>query len=296
MGCDGEVALMLLVRLVRRWPLLSYFLVAYAASAGALAVIGWPRFDGTNGRPVLSLIMFPLIVVTVGLAGLVLTSVCDGSKGLRQLRSQMTRWRLGRWWFVLFVPPLGIVGVLSALRVFISPTYAPQFLALGILAGIVAGFFQEIGWTGFAYPRMRARTGALGGAILLGVLWAAWHFPVVDSLGVASPHGPALPAFFASFVALLVAMRVLIAWLYINTGSLLGAQMLHASSTGFLVVLGAPAVSAAQEALWYLVYAGVLWVMVGVVVATFGRSLTGRRQRSGYRAPDARASQGAATT
>jgi hypothetical protein len=106
------------------------------------------------------------------------------------------------------------------------------------------------------------------------VQWALWHLPVVDSLGAASPHGAAWPAFFAAFAAALIALRVLIAWVHTNTRSVQGAQLLHASSTGSLVVLGAPAVTAGQEALWYAANAAVLWVVVGMVVARYGAGLT----------------------
>lgn len=125
---------------------------------------------------------------------------------------------------------------------------------------------------------MRARFGALGGALLLGVLWGLWHFPVVDSLGAASPHGRYWPEFFGAFVAAIVALRVLIAWIYITTGSLRMAQLLHASSSGFLVILGAPKATPAQEALWYLSYAAVLWAVVIVIVGLQGSALCGRRQ------------------
>jgi membrane protease YdiL (CAAX protease family) len=263
-------------RLLRRAPLLAFFLLAYAASAIALAVIGWPSLDATGGTSIASLVMFPVIVIAVGVAGLVMTAVTDGRRGLRQLRIRMTRWRLGRWWLILLAPPLGMVAALTALQTFLSPSYAPHFLLLGIGAGLLAGLFEETGWTGFAYARMSARFGALGGALLLGVFWALWHFPVVDSLGAASPHRASLPLFFASFAAVLVATRVLIAWLYTNTGSVLGAQLLHATSTGSLVVLSPAAVSPEQEALWYLVYAGLLWILVALVVARFGATLAGR--------------------
>jgi uncharacterized protein len=266
----------MLIRLLRRSPLLWYFALVYAASGVALAVTGWPRLDGSGGRPIVSLVMFPVIVIAAGLAGLGMTAATEGRLGLRQLRAGLARWRLGRWWLLLLLPPLAIFLVLTALRLLVSPDFAPQFLIFGIGAGILAGLFEEIGWAGFAYPRLRMRFGALGGALLLGVLWAFWHFPVVDSLGSASPHGAAWPAFFASFVALIVALRILIAWLYVNTGSVLGAQLLHASSTGCLVMLGAPGVSAEQEAVWYLVYAAVLWLTVAAVVAFCGPSLVAR--------------------
>jgi membrane protease YdiL (CAAX protease family) len=219
--------------------------------------------------------MFPVIVIAVGMAGLGMTAVADGRRGLRQLRLRMTHWRLGRWWLVLLVPPLGVLLVLTCLQMFVSPSYAPHFLVFGIAAGILAGLFEEMGWTGFAFPRLSARLGALAGALVLGFLWALWHFPVVDSLGAASPHGSAWPLFFGAFAAVLVATRVVIAWLYANTGSVLGAQLLHATSTGSLVVLSPSAVSAEQEALWYLAYAALLWIVVAVIVARFGATLTG---------------------
>ncbi len=267
-----------LVRVLRRAPLVSYFALAYAASGVALAVLGLPRIDGDGDRALISLAMFPVIVIAAAIAGLVMTAATDGAAGLRRLHARMTRWRLGRWWLVLLIPPLGILAVLTFLRAFVSPSFSPQFLAFGLGIGLVAGFFEEIGWTGFAYPRLQTLFGGVGGALVLGILWAFWHLPVVDSLGAASPHGAAWPAFFASFALLIVAMRVLIAWLYANTGSVLGAQLMHASSTGFLVVLSPPAVSPGQEALWYLVYAALVWVVVGVVVARCGVSLTGARR------------------
>jgi membrane protease YdiL (CAAX protease family) len=262
-----------LASLLRRWPLVSYFVLVYAASACALLVIGLPRLDGSGGRPLAPLVMFPVMVIAAALAGLLMTALTEGRQGLRKLGTRMINWRLHRWWLVGLIPPLAILSVQLLLSVAVSPSFAPQFLVFGIAAGVIAGFFEEIGWTGFAYPRMRTRFGALGGALVLGVLWAAWHFPVVDSLGAASPHGASWPAFFASFAIVMTALRVLIAWVYTSTDSLPGAQLVHASSTGSLVVFGAPAVSPDQEALWYLAYGLVLWVVVAFVVRRYGPSL-----------------------
>ncbi len=61
----------------------------------------------------------------------------------------------------------------------------------------------------------------------------------------------------------------MIVWVYSNTSSALLAQLMHASSTGFLIVLSPLSVSPAQEVLWYAVYAAVLWI----VVARYGKRL-----------------------
>jgi len=71
----------------------------------------------------------------------------------------------------------------------------------------------------------------------------------------------------------MTAMRVLIAWIYSNTKSICLAQLMHVSSTGSLVLFSAARVTPAQEAMWYALYGTVLWTVVGVVVATFGRRL-----------------------
>jgi membrane protease YdiL (CAAX protease family) len=136
----------------------------------------------------------------------------------------------------------------------------------------VAGFFEEVGWSGFAYPLLRLRFGAFRGAVVLGILWGCWHLPVVDSLGAASPHGSAWPAFFLAFVAILTGLQALIAWIYDHTESVLLARLMHASSTGCLVALGASGVVPAQEAAWYALYAAVLW-LIGSVVRWRGRAM-----------------------
>lgn len=224
----------------RRPPLLCYDSLAFMLSGAALVVVGLPSLHDAAHKPVASLVAFPIMVVGVGIIGIALTALTHGSSGIRELRSRLTRPVKGRWFVVLALRPIAILAVLVGLQTAVSATYAPGFLIFGFAAGAFAGFFEELGWTGFAYPRMRDRFGSLAGALLLGLLWALWHFPVVDSRGAASPHGRYWPVFFAAFVAMIMALRVLIAWVYVNTGSLRMAQLLHASSTGFLVVLGGP--------------------------------------------------------
>src|SRR5262249_37024463 len=92
-----------------------------------------------------------------------------------------------------------------------------------------------------------ARGTALGAAVVLGLMWAAWHLPVVDFLGAAHPHGAYWLPFFIVFAADMIAMRVLISWIYVNTASLLAAQLMHVSSTAALVVFASPRIDARQE-------------------------------------------------
>jgi hypothetical protein len=127
---------------------------------------------------------------------------------------------------------------------------------------------------GFAFPKMRRPGNSLAPAILLGFLWGAWHIPVIDYLGTSTPHGAYWLPFFLSFTAAMTAIRVLIAWTYTNTNSVLLAQLLHAISTGSLVVFSPPHISAAQESAWYALYAAALWIVVAFIVSSYGKRLS----------------------
>lgn len=223
-----------------------------------------------------SLVLFPIIVVGVGLLGVLLTALVDGRSRLSDLFARMRRWQVSPAWYAvaLLIPPVLIWAVLRVLSTFVSPAFAAGLLPLGIVFGVIPGFFEEIGWTGYAFPKMRtAKRSTLATAVLLGVLWGLWHAPVVDALGAAAPHGAYWAPFFLAFIALVTAMRVLIVWIYSNTSSVLLAQLAHASSTASLVVLSASHANPAQEALWYAIYAGALWLVVALVVVMFGVDL-----------------------
>jgi membrane protease YdiL (CAAX protease family) len=251
---------------VRRWPLYAFFAIAYGASLLALAIIGLPSLDASGGTPLAPLLVFPVMVMVVGGAGVALSAIVAGRDALRQLLRGAGRWHVRPGYYLApLVPPACILAALLSLRAIVGPAFAPNLFPIGLAFGLIAGFLEELGWSGFAYPRLRVRVGPFRGAVVLGLLWGLWHLPVVDSLGAASPHGKALPLFFVAFVLVLTALRVLIAWVYTRTGSLLMAQCTHASSTGFLVVLGAAHVTGAQEALWYAVYGALLGVVAAAV-------------------------------
>ena len=253
--------------LARRYPLASYFVVVFGVSLAALAVIGLPPLPGKRSHPpTIALIVFPFMVITVAAAGITLSAITGGRGAVTRLGRGIRRWRVpAGCWAALAIPPVCILAALGLLHTFASSAYTPQFFVIGLFFGVVAGFFEEIGWSGYAYPRMAERFGPRRGAIILGLLWGLWHFPVVDSLGAAAPHGRHWPLFFGAFVLAIAGLRQLIAWTYRRSGSLLMAQLMHASSTGFLVVLGAPNVTAVQEASWYALYGVLLWLVASAL-------------------------------
>lgn len=261
---------------MKRHPVVAYFVLTFTISwLGALAVVA-PRLLRGEAIPKFSgILMFPVMLVGPVASGILLTRVVDGTSGLRDLFSRMRRIRVGaQWYAALLIPPATILLVLLVLQTFVSPVFAPNRFFVGASFGILAGFFEEIGWTGFAFPKMSGTGNMLSAGIGLGVLWGIWHTPVIDYLGTATPHGTYWLPYFLAFTATMTAMRVLISWIYANTKSVALAQLMHASSTGSLVVLSPNRVTAAQEAMWYAIYAATLWLTVGIVATLFGKGLT----------------------
>ena len=246
-------------------PAIIYFLVTFIISWIGAFILVAPKLVG--GQPIAKMdgiLMFPIMLLGPAAASIILTTLTEGRTGLRNLLSRMGKWKVPIKWYViaLVVPPCLIMVVLLFLKNFVFQAFKPNFFYFGFLFGIPAGFFEEIGWTGYAFPKLRLKQNLLKASIILGFFWGLWHLPVIDFLGSASPHGAYLLPFFIAFIAILTALRVFIAWIYSNTNSILVAQFSHAVSTGCIAMLGPAALSPAQETLWYSSYAVILWVTV----------------------------------
>jgi membrane protease YdiL (CAAX protease family) len=261
--------------LIQRYPVTSYFVLAYLISWGGSFAVGGPKFlrgELLEFEDVMR--MGPLMLAGPFIAGIAMTYLVDGKTGLRDLFSRMLKWRVGlRWYAALLIFPGLILAVLWTLTALVSPDFAPSFIAFGILGGLLAGFIEETGWMGFAYPRMEAEFGTLRATIYLALLHGLWH-AMAGYLGEADTYGVYwLPRFIAMWLVAMMAMRFLLVWIYSNTGSLLLAQLTHASSTGFLIILGPSTISPANGTLWFAVYAVILWIPAAIVIAKYGKNL-----------------------
>lgn len=143
-----------------------------------------------------------------------------------------------------------------------------------LAVGLIAGGFEEMGWTGFAAPRLLDRQRLFLAGSSLGRAWAPWHV-LVDFRRNFRAVGIFWLLEFAVFhVAALTAYRLLMTWVYAYTHSLLLAILMHASCTGWLLV-PYPGTSLEQGLVRRTGFAVALWVVVGLVMA----GCMGRRSR-----------------
>jgi membrane protease YdiL (CAAX protease family) len=256
---------------VQRHPLIAYFLLAYGISwGGILVVLGLTGFDLAHLRPLDTGIIFVLMLLGPSIGGLAMTARLERRDGLRQLGKRLTLWRVDRRWyaFALLTVPVLLLAVLLPLGILVDPAYAPRFQWTLFAIGLVAGSFEEIGWTGFATPRLLARARPFMAGLLLGLLWALWHLLVDFRQNFHALGAAWLLEFVVLYVAALTAYRLLMTWVYANPQSLLLAVLMHASYTGWLLVLY-PATSFAQGLVWQSAFAVTLWAAVAVVYSSF---------------------------
>ena len=271
------------VALVRQHPVLSYFMLAYGIAWGGLAVVAATL--GTSGTDLL-LAMLLAMMAGPAMASLLLTGLLDGRAGYRDLLSRLTRWRVERRWYaVVLVNPLALLAVLGALAL-LSPVFVPGVIseparrvAAALAGGLMIGLFEELGWTGFATPRLLERRSVLSAGLVLGLLWSAWHIGP-DLAGTAAAWGPlwggrVLLWMFAGMVP----YRILMTWVYRHTGSVLVGVLMHGAYTGGQILLEPANASLTQNLLWWGLLDLVLWIVVGFVVAIDRR----QRRRSSPR-------------
>lgn len=166
---------------VRRHPLTAFFVLAYL-----IGWLPWPLYaagllPGTNFLP-----CAPLV------AALVVAAVAHGRPGLRDLGSRLIRWRVPWYCYLAAVGlPLAVIFATAGVNVGLGGSgWTLSALPWSTLALVFAirwinpldgPLGEEPGWRGFALPRLQASRSPLASAMLLGVLVAGWHLPLIFS-------------------------------------------------------------------------------------------------------------------
>ena len=194
-------------------------------------VIGWAAFLPailSHGLPAWSAFIF---LFSPALAALITALLVDGVAGPVSVLTRHLRWKFHIKWYalaILLIPTIFILtavvaGVGARTSIWLGSSWYFVVAAFGYLMFINSG--EEIGWRGFALPRLQSVVKSpLAAAIILGVLWGLWHLPLY-----LDPRQSSFP--FPLFLLFVVGMSLIYAVLFNNTrGSLIMAVLLHAST------------------------------------------------------------------
>jgi membrane protease YdiL (CAAX protease family) len=293
---DGTVA-----GFIKRHPLASFFGLTFFVSWALMVVLR--AYLQATGMPVsltqagpVALLLMAVADAVPSAVGIVLTLVVGGTRGVRELFGRLNPRRAGANWYAaaILTNPVVVTVVLVALAATVSPDFLPPVfkdptlmvaaLPFALFIGLTAGTNEEFGWTGFALPRLLARSRAFSAALTLGLIWAFWHVLIILWVwpAVRSPNLALLVGGGLIWCAALVPYRILMSWVYVNTqASLLSAIVMHAFYDATLAALTAAIVAPVQIAQLYAALGVALGIAVALVVAVFGAERlsrgTGRR-------------------
>jgi membrane protease YdiL (CAAX protease family) len=217
--------------LIKRYPLPTFFALTFLISWGIWIPLIL-SLDLSGGLPASAVPLATLGVFGPSIAGLLMSGLGEGWEGVKALLRRLVDWRSGgRWYLVigLGVPLLYLLSLLVFVLTrdevvgFDPGRWATIFpiLAYGLLSGPLG---EELGWRGFALPRLLRRWNALLSSLVLGLVWGAWHLPLFfwEIPGLSPP----IP--FANYLLSIIAFAILITWAFQGTrGSLFVAVFFH---------------------------------------------------------------------
>ena len=259
-----------MAQLMRRHPLVTFFLLAYGLTWAIQIPVAAGVLEGSGWRA----------VTWVPAIAALLAAALTGARGaLRELGSRLVRWRVGwQWYLVVILGPaafsLAVAGVYTLLGGSWSEAAPPAllegallFLPLSLLIlTLTDGLGEELAWRGFALPRLLTRYNALVASLVLGVIWALWHLPLVWTEGNAMYQQPVW-----LLLVDITAKSVLFTWVFLHTrGSVLIAMLFHGATNLFLV---SPEVASTGDLGLPVLAMVAKWVLVGIVLVVAGPSL-----------------------
>jgi uncharacterized protein len=212
--------------------LVKFFSVTFAVTWTCfIAVVA---LSGSAGSAVIRGLLLFLGIFAPSFVALELTARAEGRAGVLALLRRLVQWHVGARWYVFAAGYMAAIKLAVALVHRVATGAWPRFgheawyvmAAATVFSTAIGGQAgEEIGWRGYALPRLAARFGLGGGSVLLGLIWACWHLPLFFLPG-ADKYGQSFPVYVLQVTALSVAA----AWLYGHTnGSLLLVMLMHAA-------------------------------------------------------------------
>ena len=260
---------------MKRHAVLIYFALVFVISWGGGFVILGPTGLPLNPAEFANFGASLYVAMLAGpcVAGLLLTGLVDGRPGLQGLFARLRHWRVGARWYAFALLPAVVTAAMALLPSLVSDDFRPAILDADDKAGmllsalvpaLVVGSFEEIGWTGFAVPQLRARYSILTTGLAVGIVWGAWHFPlfwVPDSFAATLP----LTILLTQLFSWLPPFRVLLVWVHDRTHSLPVVMLMHAAVTFVAIALAPETLSGTRLLTSLVVSAATMWLLLGGV-------------------------------
>ena len=241
---------------IRDRPVFTFFVVTYLLSWTAWSPLVFSDWWATWSPLLLAEEQRTFVLIVVGgfgplvAAGLVTWTVGDS---VRDWARGVLRWRvpLRYWGFALVFPGVAVFFASAVHILVFGGAFEPEstdvlalYPVLLVQVFLIGGGNEELGWRGFALPRLQEGYTDLTASLVIGVLWFLWHLPLFFVEG-SSQVG--VPLYY--YGVAVVALSVVFTWLYNKTDrSVLLPMVLHASvNTGGILYLSGGAFALQTE-------------------------------------------------
>ncbi len=213
--------------LVRRHPLITFFVLTYAIGWGCIPFWTFAAFS-------------PLV------AALVVIPITQGWAGLRELGLRLIRWRVRWYWYAVAIGlPLAVVGLTVGLNVALGAS-APSLVQFSSVITILLVFAvrlvnpgdgpmgEEPGWRGFALPGLQGSgLSPLVSTLILGVLVTIWHVPILFL-----EEGGLQPQIVVGYLLGSFAVTFWYTWLFNHTGGSVLITLVSHAAQGTITIGG----------------------------------------------------------
>ena len=245
--------------LFRRHPLAAFFVLTF--------VISWMFVPAGGFLP-----FGPLV------AALIVLPLAEGRSGLTDLGRRMIRWRVGVKWYMLAIAlPLGATLVAVGLNLALGAPVSglddldPWYLLIGLfflrlINPLDGPMGEEPGWRGFALPRLQANRSPLMASLILGLIVAVWHLPLVFL-----PDEELAPIFLLGTVAI----TFVYTWIFNHTGGSVLMTLVAHSAQG-VIAFSALGFNGADDSRGVLLLTGALCLVAAGLLVFDRESWRGR--------------------
>lgn len=166
-----------------------------------------------------------------------------------------------------FMQHLALHMGLHASPVVSTVVYVLLVGSFGLVENLATALGEEIGWRGFLVPELFKTMGFTTTALISGVVWACWHYPIL----IWGDYNGGTPTWYGltCFTVLVVAISVVFAWMRLKSGSLWAGALLHASHNLYIQDIFTPLTRDTGKTAWFIDEFGAVLPIVAVGFAIY---------------------------
>ncbi|MBS1840092.1 MAG: CPBP family intramembrane metalloprotease [Acidobacteria bacterium] len=139
--------------------------------------------------------------------------------------------------------------------------------SFGLIRGLASALGEEIGWRGFLVPELFKKIGFTGAALISGIIWSCWHYPLL----IWGDYNSGTPTWYGltCFTVMVISLSFIFAWMRLKSGSLWTGALLHASHNLYIQAILTPLTRNTGKTAWYIDEFGAVLPVVTLLLAIY---------------------------